>query len=80
MYDGKLVAMLYLYIQLGALHIVQVIEMNGHRQRSAIESHGMEGAVYTVVYVELELLACLQQNGWRLDGNQLVVDVRLAAR
>ena len=80
MYDGKQVAMLYLYIQTGTLHIVQAIEMNGYRQRSAIESHRMEGTVFTVVYVEFELLACLQQDGWRLDGNQLVVDVRLASR
>ena len=54
--------------------------MNGYRQRSAIESHRMEGTVFTVVYVEFELLASLQQDGWRLDGNQLVVDVRLASR
>ena len=80
MYDRKQIAMLYLYIQIGALHIVQAIEMNGYRQRSAIESHRMEGTVFTVVYVEFELLASLQQDGWRLDGNQLVVDVRLASR
>ena len=72
-------ALLHLHAQGGTLLVAKVEELDGDWQVLAIEGHLMETAVDGVVHVEVESLAGLQQHRWRLDGNQLVVDVALAA-
>ena len=60
--DNKLVVAHEVEVHLCALHVVHAEELDGDGQVLAVECHGVEGSVYGVAHLEVQLLAGLEEH------------------
>ena len=66
-----------LELEASALLIGEADEIYDNREVVAIECLLMEGAVNGIINIKLQLLTCLEENGWCLNGNNFIINITL---